>query len=365
MSIRQKAVAALVTTLAALVGVLYAVLGSLLGAGFGAVETSAARRNVERVRETIQNETAGLCQKVNDWAYWDDAYAYAGNPNDDFVKANVAASTFQAMQIDHLMVFGASGNLLLGASYDLATESLAPLPQSLLGAHFGAGSALLRHEGKGSVHSGFITTPNGATVLACSMPILTTGGEGPARGTMVFARLVDERFRSLLSRITRLDVRLAVEGDPTFTGEFASVLPRLTGAEPVDVEVASEERLVGSTRYATLAGDKPLVIRAGMSREIHKEASRTRAYVLVALVVVGLAFAIVIFALLERLVIGRTSRLAAEVTKITDTFDFSLRVQEQGTDEIGRLGGAVNGLLSAVEQVIYGSGVHSLGPEGR
>lgn len=356
MNIRLKAIVALVVTLASLVGVLYALLGSLLGSGFGAVEARDARRNVERLREAVRNETTGLCQKVNDWAYWDDAYAYAAKPNDEFVKANIAASTFEGMQLDSILIFGASGELLIGASYDTVSGTLGSVPESFVRAHFGTGSPLLKHEAEGSVHSGFALAPGEPAVLVCSMPILSTEGKGPARGSIVFGRNAGTRFQALLSKITRLDVRLAVEGEPAFDKEFAAVLPRLIGPEPADVEVVSEESLVGSTRFEALDGQRSLLLRATLPREVHLEAKRTIAYVLVALMVTGLGFAVVIVLILEVMVLGRVSRLAGEVSHMTEVFDFSGRVQEEGSDEIGRLGRAVNGLLAAVEQVTWASG---------
>lgn len=352
MTIRARTLLALVVALAGLVGLLSLVLGWLIHSGFGAIEAREARRNVERLRETVANETASVCQKVNDWAYWDDAYRYAEDHNATFVQTNVAASTLEGLKIDFLLIFGAKGDVLTTAARSVEGGT-APVARAFLDAHFGPGTALVTHGGPGSRH-GVLLGRDHPPALVCSMPILTTQGEGPARGAIVFGRYLDEDFSAQLARLTGLDLRMAAEGESGFGDEFARSLSRLD-ATAVDVEAVSADTLVGATSFADVTGKRSLVVRAAMPRDVFGQARKTLRYVVVSLTAIGLAFALVILFVLERFVLGRVSRLARDVTRVTETFDFAARVggSRQASDEIGRLASSIDGLLAAVEQVSF------------
>jgi HAMP domain-containing protein len=170
---------------------------------------------------------------------------------------------------------------------------------------------------------------------------------------MVFGRYFDPETRATLSRVTRLDLAFAAEGEPSFTGDLAMALPRLASPEATLIEAANESDLVGYTRFVDVTGRRSLVARAVMPREIDRQARLTLRYVLVALILVGLIFAAVMMILIERAVLGRLARLSAQVGHVTEGFDFSARVEGATRDEIGRLGDAINSLLAAAEQVSY------------
>lgn len=353
MTIRKQTLVTLAVTVAALGVVLSLVLSGLLNAGFSAVERHEAELNLDRLRQAFRNDIDGLCEKTSDWAKWDDAYRFAVDRNPAFVESNFAPTTFEGTKVALIVIFDRQGNELLGKGYDSATGEMREAPRPLLGEHFGAASPLLDHRSENSVHSGLLLPAEQPPLLVCSMPIVTTEGRGPIHGTIVFGRAFDPKARTALGRITRLDLAFAAQGEPGFAGDLAAALPRLVHPEATLVEVVSETQLLGYTRFVDLYGGQSLVARAVMPRDVHRQARLTLGYAVVALALIGLVFALVMMVLLERLVLGRLARLSAQVTHVTEAFDFSARVESGRDDEIGRLGGALNSLLAAAEQVCY------------
>jgi sensor domain CHASE-containing protein len=356
MTIRTRTLLALGVTLATLVVALYAVLSSLLAEGFDSVETRVAERNMTRLREAFGNETETLCQKANDWAAWDDAYAFAEDHNPEFIAANIAPTTFSGMRLGFILVFDHAGRLVLGTAYDASRGTVAEASPRLLAEHFGMASPWVGHPNAGSVHSGLLLTTGLPPALFCSQPILTTQGHGPLRGALVFGRFFDAQARESLARVTRLDLAFAVEGEPAFSAELASALSRLTSPEAIDVQLASESQLLAFTRFEDAYGQRSIVARAMMARDIHAQARRTLRLVLVAFVLVGLGFAVVIMALMERFVLGRLARLNREVASISGAFDSSSRLVARGRDEIAGLATAINKLLAAAVEASSNGG---------
>jgi len=78
---------------------------------------------------------------------------------------------------------------------------------------------------------------------------------------------------------------------------------------------------------------------------------------LIGLVVAVLVFALLVLLMLDRMVLGRISFLSHEVSERTETLDFSRQIPEGGSDEIGTLTSSVNGMISAVYQVMSATGM--------
>jgi sensor domain CHASE-containing protein len=340
MSIRGKTILVVVLLLAAS----YVLLGWLLTArirsDFARLEAREARRNLERVDESVGAMVEGLCSRVADWAVWDDAYDFMADGDRRFVESNVVEATFTGSKIDLMLFYGRDGALKLGQAYDAAARMDAPLPAALLASRFAPGSPLLPRGDADAPAGGVLVGEGHAPLVFCARPILSSAGTGPARGTFVMGIWLDGARQEALRRLTRLSLDFAARPGPLPPGAPGRLVP------------VSDDLLEGYTSVADPGGRGSLEIRAALPREIHREAGRTVEAVLAALTAVGLAFGLATALLLERLVLRRLADMSRTVTGITGAFEFGRRVDDSGTDEISRLGSAVNGLLSAAEQAI-------------
>lgn len=208
-----------------------------------------------------------------------------------------------------------------------------------------------------SQKNGVVFTPGLPPLLFASMPILTGEGQGPARGTMIFAAYLTPARQEGLAQLTKLKLNFCQDGDPGMPADFTRVAPSLQKAGTITLEPVNEETISGYTRFTDPAGSKGMLVRADIPRGIHRQAKATLNYLLVSLVAVGVVATLVIAVLLEILVLRRMAMLSTRVTQITDSFDFAGRVDSEGSDELAQLGKSVNGLLAAVEQAMYASGV--------
>ncbi len=355
MTIRQKTLTTLACTLVALVGVLYGVLSGVIGAGFGAVEQRDARLNMARVQEAWAAPLQNMAEKLSDWAVWDDTYRFVLDRNEAYVQANQTGAPFMGMKIDLMMFIGTDGVPVRTMAWNRADDAETAPPQGVIDAHFGPGSPNIAHDSLDSVKNGVVFTDGAQPMLFCSMPILDSNGEGPSHGTLLFGAWFDAERQQKMENLTKLDLAFAVEGERGEPGDFAAAASGLGAAGSIVLREASDRTISGYTRFADVYGKRHLVVRADIPREVHAQATATLRWLLLALVVVSLAFSGVIVTLLERLVLKRVTRLAAGVSHITESFDFSGRVDSSGTDEISGLSHSVNGLIAAVEQVVYAS----------
>ncbi|MCU0241444.1 MAG: hypothetical protein MUF51_03360 [Vicinamibacteria bacterium] len=353
MNIRRKALLTIAGTLLVLIAALYLVLARLLAAGFSRIEERDARLDMERVREAVAGQIGGICQKANDWAYWDDAYAYAADRNPGFLKTNVAPSAFSGLDVDFILFFDTDGQPISLSGYDPVSAAMAPVAPALLASHFGSSSALTRHADIKSRHSGVLLTDGLAPAFFCSMPILTTDGQGPIRGAVVFGGYLDARRKENLARLTRIDLALIGENEPGFTPEVRASAARLATDGAIAVEILDEGLLVGDMRFNDTAGQRALIARARLPRAIHAQERATMRLVMIALLVLGGVCAIAMIALIEGVVLRRLATLGRAVDALTESCDFKRRIGAAGGDEIARVGQSIDGLLAAVQQVMF------------
>src|SRR5689334_21570826 len=89
MTLRRKTLLIISVTLVGLIVVLYAVSRVVLLGGFAELEEREARRNVERVLSSVEDDLSSLDRGCQNSATWDHAYAFIQNGNPDFVKSEV------------------------------------------------------------------------------------------------------------------------------------------------------------------------------------------------------------------------------------------------------------------------------------
>lgn len=89
---------------------------------------------------------------------------------------------------------------------------------------------------------------------------------------------------------------------------------------------------------------------ANMPAEISEQIQSIAAYLMLAIVGIGLIFGIATIFLLERQVISRLSRLSKSISAIGETGDISTRIPARGTDELSNLAGTINGMLAVLQQ---------------
>jgi sensor domain CHASE-containing protein len=351
MSIRAKTILSLFITMVGMIVIFYFTLCRIVSGGFAAVENDAAIRNVERVRETYASGIEALCAKTSDWAMWDDAYQFVQDRNPEWVQANIAPSAMSGMGLAAILVFDNAGELVTSAGYFAAGDRLAPVPPRVVSEHFSKASPLVHHAKPSDKKSGLLFTPGSPPLLFCSMPVLPTSGEGVPRGAMVFAKAFDRTAHEALMRTTKLALAFGEEGAAGTPEAIAAQLRGMPADTARQIDTSNPKTLVGYTRFEDFYGKKNLIARIEMPRDVLAQAETSCRYLSLSLVVFGLVFIVVTFLLVENAVLRRLAKMSADVTRITERFEFDSRVDAASTDELGKLALCINRLLAAVAQI--------------
>jgi diguanylate cyclase (GGDEF)-like protein/PAS domain S-box-containing protein len=263
--------------------------------GFERVEHEEMIDDLHRAREAVAKEVEILGTIASDWAFWDDTYDFMGGDTDDFIDTNLGAESLATLGLGFMVFVDHDLNLIRADAIELVDGSGTTLSDGLR-ALLSVPGPLFEHEGLEQAIGGLLAEPE--PLLLASAPILTSDGDGPARGTLVVGRPLDSDALAELAGLTMLDLAL---------------LPADRIA-PGTLHISTDDRdtLIGRIHLEGLDGAPAFTLRAEAPRRIFDEARRSRQALAGALLAIGLILGVVIAALLLRILRWRRALLASE-----------------------------------------------------
>ena len=343
MSLRTKVILAWVITTVALFVVLYVALSRILLSQFLQLETLNTLNHVQRARQALDNELETLRATTTDWASWDDSYEFMQTGSEDFVDSNLMPETLETLRLNILLYVTPAGAVFRGRAYDLQTRQLLPLPADLL-AQLPALHQLTL-SAPGGPMSGLLVLPEGPLIFAVQ-PILTSHEQGPPRGALLMARFLDAPQVELLSDLIQgsVTVQSIQQADPLLSAATLHTL--LDTAGTVMVLPLDAQTVTGYVALTDIYGSPALLLRVSNDREIYQATLITVRLIGLALLLIGIVFGVLAVILLERVLLTRVSRLAADVHAIgTDDATLALRTGVTGSDELTELARSINSML--------------------
>jgi PAS domain S-box-containing protein len=349
-TLRRKTLLIIGVMLAGLIALLYAASSAILLGGFATVEERDTHQDVQRALDALSNEIADLDSVTRDYASWDDTYAFIEDANETYPKVNLVDTTFSNLRLNLMVFVHSSGRIVFSKAFDLQNDEETPFPESLH-AHLAAGSLLLQHPDLESGLTGLILLPEGALLVA-SRPILTSEYQGPARGTLMMGRYLNDAEIEHLAEMTHVSLTVHRFDDEQMPADFRAVSASLDKA-PILVRPLSADSIAGYALIRDIYGQPALVLRVNSPRAIYQQGQTSVHYLLVSLLLVGIVFGAASLLLLEKLVLSRLARLSADVSRIGDSGGLSARVMVAGRDELSSLASVINSTLAKLEQAQY------------
>ncbi len=314
--------------------------------GFENLEKETVTKNVNQVTDALSASLDALDTYCYDWAEWDDTYQFAQEYNQDYVDRNLRGDTFTSTDISLVSVFNTSQETVYGKTYDLINSKEITLPVDF--ANIVIATGLATPANTGNATRGIILL-TGQPMLVVSRPVLTSLGEGPITGALIFGRFVDADVVSHLSETTHSSVSLLPIPSDNANPETNRLIASLDKSGPMYIQAQSSQIIAGYTYVNDLAGYPAFIFKVVVPRDIYQEGLKAITVLHSVLLFIGITFGIVFIILIRKLVLSRLVKLSNSVSKIGSGGDVSGRVNVPGNDELSRLGDNINEMLASVE----------------
>ena len=348
MKLRLKILASISLAVIILMGAMYLISRTVIQRGYSELEDRYVRQGVTQALAAISDELSNLDRTAGDWAPWDDTYAFVRDANPRYVTANLTDDSIANLRLDLVLFVDTTGRVVYGTAFDTGAGKRVPIAgrdERELLAH----SSLFKHRDPHSHVTGLLRLRSGP-VLVAARPIVTSAWRGPARGTLIMGRRLDDREIRRLSALTRLSLHVLPVEDRRLPSDVRMMRGASGGSRAMVVRPLSAKTVAGYGLINDTDGKPALVLKTSTPRSIYRQGQVSMRLLIASLFLAGLGFGVLILALIERLVLSRLARLSAELDRIGTEGHLAARLSLPGNDEWARLAEAGNSMLAVLER---------------
>jgi PAS domain S-box-containing protein len=345
MGILTKTAGIVCAAIIVLVAALAAGSYHLVAGRFARLEDKDARTQVQRAVNEINNAIKSVELVVRDWAPWDETYRFAQGDNPSFVADNLSAEAFANLNLQFIAVYNERTQLVYQQFFNPGEKRLSPADPDVAAAIAAAGPLSSMSGADPHAHvAGLLTTSSGQTLMVAAAPIVTSTFNGPIRGVLVMGRRLDERAIARFSETIQLSIRMRPHQGQGDQCDDDSSPP---GAM---VRRLDEQTVLGCSVLADLVGRPAATVEVILSRETFQQGLGLWRQAALSMAALGVVFIGVLLFLLNRLVLRKLVRVAAEVDRIADQGGLDQRLPVTSVnDEIDHLSERINSMLVALE----------------
>lgn len=365
MSLRKKTFFAIASTLIALIVILSIGLSWMLVGRFKHLEIQNAATDVQITEQTLVAYFVPLRTTARDWSAWDESYQFVQDGNAAFRQANLTSFGLTNLQSDLVAFVRPDGHITYGTGIDRANDTLHPLPASLT-ALLAPNDLLVRGPSQDQPISGLVSLPEG-TLLVAAYPIVHSNGSGPSQGAFIVGRFLTAPDLAAAQAVNHLkSLALEPRSAPNLPASMASAARRLDaqgasviqpangGPAPIslpapDVQPVNGGLILASLLVPDVFGNRTFILQAGIDRPTYQQANTAIRDLILALVIAGVVFLGLTLLLLDRVVLRRLARVNRAVRSIGSRRDLAMRLEPDGSDEIGQVAAAINQMLQDLE----------------
>ena len=257
----------------ALLGLVNAIAVRVVSQGFEHLEEQRIVENLQRGQNAILENIEQLNIIAGDWATWDDTYRFISDHNSEYIDSNLQVETLQTLKIDLMAFVDQEKKPVHLAAVEPGRERFQPFPAALL--------EQLQREGPltasstvGSGVTGLVNLPKGILLYA-SRPILTSKGEGPIRGAVIFGRYLTAGEVQRLSEVTQLSIGTFPVSEPDLGPELFTIRQRLLAQDDPVIVFESAEEIKSYALLKDIYGAPVLILSVSTARPIYAEAVDT------------------------------------------------------------------------------------------
>ena len=204
--------------------------------------------SVNQAISTLNYQLSDLQGKVQDYATWDDTYNFAQTGNQTFIENNLGDTAFTTESVNLIAIVNNNNNIIYVQSYDFNNSSKVQTSQEARTV-LSSDNAIWNFSSAENPISGIILVDN-QPMLFATAPILTSLGQGPSMGGMLFGKYVDSQEINNLDSIMNLNFSLTTVFEQKVENNI--VQPLLSNKQTVVVE---ENSLQGTASGYTLIND--------------------------------------------------------------------------------------------------------------
>jgi sensor domain CHASE-containing protein len=313
------------------------------------LEVKTVSEHVGRVLNQLYQENSNLDSVAADWSVWDDTYSFINDTNEEYIQANLNYESFKQIDINFMLFYNNTNALIFSKAFDLDQRNEIIFPTSLYSYIFQNKESLLTHQSLKFNHTGIMLyNTNETPFLICVRPIVHSNSEGPAQGTLIVGRFLDDNRVESFGNITHLAVILhPLSNNPSIDFEHTSSYAQ---GKPIFIQPINSTYIAGYMLIDDVFGNPVFIMEVGSNRDIYNQGLNVIQNLILSLIITVIVLLVIVVILIDRFVTSRLTYLTKSVNDVKKYEDLSKHVQVIGNDEIAMLGKNINDMLTSLQK---------------
>ncbi|WP_108652671.1 sensor domain-containing diguanylate cyclase [Dongshaea marina] len=306
---------------------------------FNELEQESMERNLMRMNQAYLSELEQLDTLTRDWAEWDDTYHYMDKRDKSYEANNLNTLTFETLKVDSILYFRSDKQYYYGAS--LINGASRAVKNELID-HL---SRYVTASSTPDVSSG-LWNYNGIYYFLSKMPILTSEGEGPINGYLVFLKRFDADVKNHLQKAVSVNAKFFRGSGLNEAGKLG-ILSKLHGKS--SYVITEPDQIVGFAMLPAVGKQVGIMVEIMQPRDYFLQGQNMVKTFFLYLLFGGIVYLVIVLFTLNTFVSSRLRSLATNLALIGTKGDKLGRVWVDGKDEIAEVAQACNSMLDTIE----------------
>lgn len=347
MNIRTKTLLTVLCAVITLIFTVYIVTSTIIMKSFAKLEDQKIRKNTEILLDVIKARLENMDVLTRDWAYWDDAYAFAQNRNPKFTQTAISPTTCKDTNSNFIIIINTTGEILFSQGFDFEKNKTSSVSKELKNILPQPQFTQLSDKNKRTL--GLVVLPDGLLMIS-ARGILKTDYSGPHKGAVIFARYLDTREVKRLSEMAHLDFTLFEVDSRHWDPRIQSLINKFEKNTELIIEPVKDHTINCYVQLEDIYQQPAAIFKIAMPRDIYQQGRKSFYLLFFAIAIIGIIYLIVTSYLVDRVILQRLIRFVEDINIIEKQADLTHRLQVSGTDEFSALSKSANNMLEALQK---------------
>jgi len=312
---------------------------------FVELEKQGAEKNLNRVKDALNEKIKNLEMKLTDWAQWDDSYQFVLDRNEKYVTSNLQNNAFDILHINFVLYLDEKKEIFFKKFVIDGQEK--EFPEEIV-RHFER-DVEKNEITLSTVHSE-LSSIDSKKIIYSAQPITTSDGLSSPNGVIIFGFLFDKKNVSEIAQLTHLQVSSA-----PYTSEreddFSLARKMLSTENPIFIPESKDKNVFSSyTAVMNADGHPALIFRIDALRDIYKKGQSNILLFTLVFIISGVLFCGGIFYLLGHFILNKVLYLHRAMYDIRHNGKIEQKIELPGKDELSLLAQEMDKTFESLEQ---------------